>query len=156
MVTEWLDGFLNGLKEETGNIVADLGDGHSTALNYNYRPSRANLRKLDAIKSIAAKIKASIIQNMIKNVNDRMQSDTMVEFASCFDMKLPIALPARIDLLKKLHTLYGTTYCHTVKGIKEEGWKDLKIQIKYPAKITSNQSTLCEEFRNLWPTVNQL
>ena len=55
MVTERLDSFLNGLSENRGNIVADLGEGHSITLNYNHRPTRANLGKLDAIKLTAAR-----------------------------------------------------------------------------------------------------
>ena len=74
----------------------------------------------------------------------------------CSLHQLLVGLDDRIELLKKLHTLYGTTYCHTVKGIQEERWKDFKIQIKYPAKITCSQSTLIGEFRNLWPTINRL
>ena len=156
MVTERLDNFLNGLSDKNGNIVADLGEGHSITLNYNHRPTRANLTKLNAIKLKATEIKASMIQNMVENVNDQMQSDTLVEFASCLDMKLPIGLEDRIELLKKLHTLYGTTYCHEVEGIQEEGWKDFKVSIKYPAKIKCNQDTLVKELRNLWPTFNRL
>ena len=157
MTTTKTDNFLNGLSEDpNGNILANLDGGHSITLNYNHRPARGQPGKIESIKSMAAAIKTSMIQNIIENVSDQMQSDTLVEFASCMDMKHTIEFPERLELLKKLHTLYGTTYCHTVKGIQEEGWRDFEIKMKYPAKITCDQNTLIGELGNIWPTINRL
>ena len=49
-----------------------------------------------------------MIKNMLQNVVDQNEADTIAEFTSAFDMCWPIDLNARIKYIKKLHTLYGT------------------------------------------------
>ena len=47
-------------------------------------------------------------------VSDQMQADTLIEFASGFDINRPIGLQDQIIPIKKLHTIYGFNYLHIV------------------------------------------
>ena len=91
---------------------------------------------------MAVDMKQSMIQNIIAHFSNQMLADTLVEFASGFDMNRPMVLQDRIILIKKLHTIYGCNYCHIVQGIEEERWKDFAMEITYPLKIKCDQETL--------------
>ena len=86
----------------------------------------------------------------------------MVEYASAFDFKQPIGLEERISQLKKLHSIYGVNYSHTVENVQEEMcvqeemWNEYQIMLKYPAKIECSEATIIAEFQNLWPVYNHL
>ena len=97
-----------------------------------------------------------MIQNIIENISDQMQADTLVEFTPGFDINCPMGLKYRIIFIKKLHTIYGTSYCHIVQGVEEKGWKDFAMEITCPSKIKCDQEILVKEFCNIWPTINQL
>ena len=51
-----------------------------------------------------------MIKNMVENVIDQNQADTIVQFASAFDMCRPIDLGACIKYIKKLHTVWDKLY----------------------------------------------
>ena len=55
-----------------------------------------------------------------KFVADQSQKDTLVEYASAFNFKQPIGLEEQTSLLKKLHSIDGINYSHTVDNIQEE------------------------------------
>ena len=56
------------------------------------------------------KLKELMIKNMVENVVDQNQADTIVQFASAFDMCRPIDLGACIKYIKKLHTVWDKLY----------------------------------------------
>ena len=101
--TKLTDNFIENLKEDiNGNIIAEIKENesvYSTNLNFIYKHSH----------------------NAEKNVVDRNQAHTIVEFASAFDMCRPIDLDARIKYNKKLHTLYGTNYIHEIPKLMTIG-----------------------------------
>ena len=147
------------MEDENGNIMLEVtaaGKGTIT-FNYTHRPTRnENKDKVQNIKKLANNIKTSAIKNVIGNVADQSQKDTLVEYASAFDFKRPIGLEERISLPKKLHSIYGVNYSHTVENVQEEMWNEHQIMLKYPAKIECSESTLIGEFRNLWSVHNHL
>ena len=105
------DNFLDGLSEDNYcNIVTSLGHGNTITLNYNHRPSRGEPVKIELIQTMVVDIKQSIIQNIIENVSEQMQADTLVEFSSGFDKKRPMGLQDRIIVIKKLQ------YCSRCQG----------------------------------------
>ena len=102
---------------------------HKIILNFNHRPSRNSvITKIEAIQQFKEKLKESTVTNIVENINDQSQKDTLIEFASAFDMTRPISLNNRIEYIRKLHTLYGTNYMHDVKEQSEE-WNNTKSQL---------------------------
>ena len=154
------DKFINSLMEnENENIILKVtGPNKGTiTLTYTHRSTRnENNKKVQSIKKLANDIKASVIKNMIENVADQSQKDTLVEYTSAFNFKQPIGLEEWISLLKKLHSIYGVKYSHTVENVQEETWNEYQILLKYPAKIKFSEATLIAEFWNLWPVYNRL
>ena len=65
---------------------------------------------MDSVKDTANTLQASLIENLVSNVKEQNQNDTLVKYASLFHMEGMITLDERILLLEKLHTLYGTNY----------------------------------------------
>ena len=57
------------------------------------------------INKISAQPKESIISNIVANALEKSQKDSLVEYASGFDMTLSNSLNERLGLLKKLHTI---------------------------------------------------
>ena len=98
------------MEDENGNIILEVtgpDDGRkgTIILNYTHRPTRKeNKDKVQSIKKLASDIKASVVKNMIENVADQSQKDTLVEYTSAFDFKQPIGLERQMSLLKKLTT----------------------------------------------------
>ena len=92
---------------------------------------------------------------MIENVEDQNQQETIVEFASAFDMSRKIGKEERIKYLnKQLYVIYGTEYTHVIPTDTEENTlEDYKITIKYPAKLRCTENELLTEFNSLWPVV---
>ena len=159
--------FLDGLYEdENGNIIAKCevnGQTCELTLNYNHRPSRNPKSKIDSIKEQAKDIKEKLITNIVSNVIEQSQADTLVELSSMFDMARTIDLQERITYLKKLHTIFGTNYQHVIdpeKYNKEianlNDWSNFIITIKYPKKLTASEEEMVKQFRNIWPIFNRL
>ena len=150
--------FLDCLREdENGNIVADLivpnNTKHTILLNHQHRPSRNQAAsKVEIIKNLGQSIKVSIIENMIQNITDQSQSETLVEYASAFDMRRRIGLEERIQLLKKLHTIYGTNYVHNVP----HNWEGKQITIFHRRKLNCTEDEIVKEFSNIWPVFNRI
>ena len=90
------DKFINSLMEnENKNIILEVtGPNKGTiTLTYTHRSTRnENNKKVQSIKKLANDIKTSVIKNMIENVADQSQKDTLVEYASAFNFKQPIGL----------------------------------------------------------------
>ena len=76
-----------------------------------------------------------MIKNMVENVVDQNQADTIVQFASAFNMCRPIDLGACIKYIKKLHTLCGTNYIHEISKV-DDNWKDCNIILLHKGKDT--------------------
>ena len=92
---------------------------------------------------------------MVENVLDQNQADTIVEFASAFDMCRPINLNARIKYIKKLHTLYGTNYIHEIPKVDDD-WKDYNISLLHKRKLNCSEKEKTHQFQNLWPIFNKV
>ena len=56
--------------------------------------------------------------------------------------------------MRKLHSMYGTTYSHNVTD--SACLPEYEIEIKYPAKLKCSESELVEEFNKIWPVLNRL
>ena len=83
---------------------------------------------------------------MIGNVADQSQKDTLAEYASAFNFKRPISLEEQISLLKKLDSIHGINYSHTVENVQKETWNENQILLKYSAKIKCSEATLIAGF----------
>ena len=91
-----LDKFLDLISEdEFGNIqsshttVAEDGSEHlhDILLNYNHRPRRGDpATKIEIIKAEAVELKEKVVSNLVTNIADQSQENTVVEFASLFDL----------------------------------------------------------------------
>ena len=76
--------------------------------------------KVDIIKEIIFKIKGGIITNIVKNVNHQCQAGSLTESASAFNLNRLIGLDERFNQIRKLYSLYGMNYIHSVKNIDED------------------------------------
>ena len=77
-------------------------------------------------------------KNMVENVVDQNEADTIAEFPSAFDMCRPIDLDAHIKYIKKLHTLYGTNYAHETLKVDDD-WKDYDISLLHKRKLNCSE-----------------
>ena len=157
--TPLFDSFIAGLREDdNGNIIYEKdqdGSKHTITLNYQHRPSR-NSNKLDEIRKESNSLKQSIISNLVENVEDQSQKQTIVEFASAFDLSRRCGKDTRINYVKQLHMIYGKDYTHSVVDKAAKGSLDgYTISIKYPAKLKSNETDLIAEFNSLWPVMSK-
>ena len=96
-----------------------------------------------------------MVGNIIENIIDQCQKDTLVEYASAFDFRQSISLEDRIILIKKLHSIYCLKYSHTVENVKENVWKNYRVEITYSAKIDCDKEVIIKEFKNSWPILNR-
>ena len=154
------DNFVENLKEDiNGNIIAEVKEKESVDsinLNFTHKPScKATTSKIEAMQQLKEKLKESIIKNMAENVIDQNQADTIVEFASAFDMCRPINLGAHIKYIKKLHTLYGTNYIHEIPKVDAD-WKDYNICLLHKRKLNCFEKRITHQFQNLWPIFNKV
>ena len=106
--------FPNNLSEDNnGNILLNirLKEDHFVTLNYNHRRGRnVEISRIDSIKNHASSYKGKLVGNIVTNLIDQSQKDTLVKLASVFDLSRPILLDNCIYYLKKLHNLFGTNY----------------------------------------------
>ena len=100
-------------------------------------------------------LKDRVLQNLKENIQQQNQADSIVEFASCFDMKRKISCDERIELLVKLHAIYVVDYVHEVEDHNEFGCADWDITIKYKSKIQCSSEDLVSQFKTLWPKMNK-
>ena len=54
------------------------------------------------------------MENLVSNGEEQSQNNTLVEFASLFDMERMINLDEQILQLKKVYTFYSTSHVHRV------------------------------------------
>ena len=59
---------------------------------------------------MAEKLKDSLSKNIIRNIKDQSQGETLVEFAYAFDTNSRVGLQQRLPLIKKLHAIYRLNY----------------------------------------------
>lgn len=109
-------------KDQKGKIVLSYGHNKgSVMLNNTNQPQKGiTQRKVDIIKEIIFKIKGGIITNIVKNVNHQCQAGSLTESASAFNLNQLIGLDERFNQIKKLYSLYGMNYIHSVKNIDED------------------------------------
>ena len=96
-----------------------------------------------------------MVGNIIENIIDQRQKDTLVEYASAFDFRQSISLEDQIILIKKLHSIYCLNYSHTVENVKENVWKNYRVEITYSAKIDCDEEVIIKEFENSWPILSR-
>ena len=95
---------MNGLSEdENGNIIVKLlqknnNTTHDIALNYNHRPSKQQTSKIECIKQLASNLKDLVINNIVRIIDDQIKKESLVEYASMFDMHRLITFEDRIIL----------------------------------------------------------
>ena len=104
------DLFLAGLTEDVnGNIlftkVDSSGEEHTITLQASSRPTRNVESKLEKITKECRDVKKKIVDNLIGNIKDQNQKNTIVEFASSFDFTRKCNKDARIECLKQLYKL---------------------------------------------------
>ena len=158
--TKYTDNFVENLKEDiNGNIIAEIKQKesvYSININFTRKPSRkATNSKIEAIQQLKEKLKGSMIKNMVENVVDQNQADTIVEFTSVFDMCRPIDLDARIKYIKKLYTLYWTNYIHEIPEVDDD-WKDYNISLLHKRKLNCSEKEITHQLQNLWPIFNKV
>ena len=146
------DSFVDGITEdEWGNVLLSTkiptGENHNLTLNYTHHPGRRAISKVVKIKSDAVDLKDKILENLKSNIEQQNQADTIVEFASCFDMKRKISCDERIELLKKLHAIYCVDYTHEVENsFGVPGWD---VTVLYKAKVKCSVEELVSQFKAL-------
>ena len=94
-------------------------------------------------------------KNMVENVVDQNQADTIVEFASASDMCRPIDLDACIKYIKKLHTLCETNYIDEIPKV-DDNWEDYSIRLLHKRKLNCSEKEITHQFQNLWPIFNKV
>ena len=165
--TPLLGAFLGGVQvDNRGNVLVKIKIGESThviTVNESSRPVGrfgAQPDKVTKIHDHARELKEKIVENIISNVLNRAQKDTLVEYSSCFDLTAPFDLDPRLENLQKLHSIFCKEYTHTVtypddSEPETDLGRDFKISIKYPPKINCSYECLKSELRSLWPVFNR-
>ena len=135
-------------KDQKGKIVLSYAHNKGSAmLNNTNQPQRGiTQRKVDIIKEIIFKIKGGIITNIVKNINHQCQAGSLTESASAFNLNQLIGLDERFNQIKKLYSLYGMYYIHSVKNIDEDMRKEYIMELTYSTKIKFLQEELLKEF----------
>ena len=152
--TPLYDQFISGLVEDDwGNTIYKLDNDHIT-LQYSARSFRRGIDKVAIIKGELDELKGCIIKNLQGNVADQSQCDTIVQYASAFDFNLKSEKDDRISHLKKLYSIYGVTYTHTIDD--DNDLPGFEIHITYPAKLQCTEAELVDEFNKIWPVLNKL
>lgn len=59
-------------------------------------------------------MKEKIIDNLIENIIDECEKNTIVEYASAFDLNFQTDMETRSEYIKQLYSIYGITYNHEV------------------------------------------
>ena len=155
--TPLFDSFLGGLSEDNyGNVKYEIfdekGNKNTITLNHQHRPSRRSMSKIELINEESKELKGRIIANLIENVEDQSQKETIVQFVSAFDLSKKCDKATRISYIKELHLICGNDYLHELK----ENFKDFHVSIKYPSKIKCNESELISEFSSIWPVIGKI
>ena len=76
---------------------------------------------------------------------------SIVEFASVFDLSHRCEESAQANYVKKLYSLYGEEYRHLVENDTcSDALLGHTIKITYPAKLQCMLSELLEEFDKIW------
>ena len=165
--TPLTDSFVDGLRfDDFGNILyeKEFGDrgSHHIMIKTQSRVRRGGTNVLEEIKVLAADHREKIVGNLRDNIRDQMQEDTIVEYASCFDLTLHVSKDDRIELARKLYQIYGKEYSH---GIVDDGTHLVEhdaafiaswsVTIKYHPKIECTVDEFIAEFEKLWPVFNR-
>ena len=152
--TPLYDRFLSGLKEdEHGNMQYHFESDHLN-LQYSARPMRGDIDKVTRIRRELDDVKSRIISNLQGNVADQAQSGTIVEYASALNLSYRCDKNVRIQYVRQLHSMYGTTYTHILDD--DSDLPGYEIGIKYPAKLQCTDDELVEDFNNIWPVLTKL
>ena len=136
------DEFVHGLKvDEFRNVLYEKsipGKGfHKITLQTQSRPRRGGVDVLEEIKIKSAELKEKIIDNLKFNIQDQMQNDTIVQYASCFDLTLPLAKEDRFDLARNCSEF--TAQNIVMKLLMMEGiWKNLLLHFLLPGTFPSS------------------
>ena len=100
---------------------------------------------------MAEKLKDSLSKTIIRNIKDQSQNETLEEFPFAFNMNCRIGLQQHLPLIKKIHTIYGLNYEHTVP----QNWESYKVILMHEQKTDCTEEQLCNKFTNLWQVFNQ-
>ena len=160
-----LDKFLSNLSEDDdGNVILEVmtgGNIQTITLNVSSKSNRARkgviiTDKIQLIRNKAEELKNQITANMMENVEDQSQADTIVEYSSAFDMhRTCLTFEERIEYVQQLSSIYCTDYVHHIEEEGDPFWDDYDISISYPEKIGCDVETLLDEYRNLWSVCNK-
>ena len=104
------DSFSGGLTEDNyGNPkyekFGEKGNKNTITLNHQHRPSRRSMSKIELINEESKELKRRIIANLIENVEDQSQKETIVQFVSAFDLSKKCDKATRISYIKELHLI---------------------------------------------------
>ena len=110
---------------------------------------------MEKIQREAQDLKKDIIKNLIENIEDQSQADTIVEYASYFDMNRELSLEERVELLKNLHAIYCIDYEHAVEDQGEYGVHGWDVTVTYKKKIDVSLDNLSSQLKKLWPKMNK-
>ena len=154
--------FLSGLKEDTnGNIIYEkinnsTSEKHSIPLQYSSRHTRRVESKLDIILGECRTVKKKIIENLIFNIGNESQKNTIVEFSSAFDLQRSCDKATRLECLKKLFSIYGMNYSHKVLNESKKDYHAYNITVNYPPKYQCSENELISGFNSMWHHLNRL
>ena len=69
---------------------------------------RQRSKQIEGIRSERLAVKLKVIQNLIDNIKDQNQENTVIEYASAFGFKRSACSKTKkIEYLKKLFSIYG-------------------------------------------------
>ena len=106
--------YIEGLEmDEHGNLSVCITINesiHDISLNYTHRPSRKETDRLSGLKKEAESVKQEVVTNLIENITDQNQTDSLFEFASAFDLHRPLDLEERVRYIKELQSIAKITF----------------------------------------------
>ena len=101
-------------------------------------------------------VKKKIIENLIFNIGNQSQKNTIVEFSSAFDLQRSCDKATRLECLKKLFSIYGRNYSRKVLNESKNDYHAYNITVNYPPKLQCSENELISWFNSMWHHLNRL
>ena len=120
-------------------------------LTLNERLTNRN-KSLENLKEDLQGMKEAILQNIVENILDQNQPDSLLGLMSVFDLGSDEDYSSRVEKISQLFSIYGNNKEHNV----DEKWNGYQVRIIYKKRLSCSKDDLLKQFDKAWPIMNRL